>query len=124
MPSPASFASVVRTQEMPKVSPFPPLSVVDPDRRIELRPQALAPRLSSAAPACPQPLPAPHLLDPRAPPTFTPQPAPRLAIPATVEAELMVPAPTDGLPALVVRFLLVCGVVTVLGLLALIYLQL
>jgi hypothetical protein len=33
-------------------------------------------------------------------------------------------APPEGTPPFVIRFLLVCGVVTVLGLLALIYLEL
>jgi hypothetical protein len=62
----------------------------------------------------PRPLPAPPA------PASAPPPPPSLPPPAH-EIELAAP---EAMPALVMRFLLACGLVTVLGLLALIYLQL
>ena len=79
---------------------------------------AAAAALRPPAPPSPPPAPAPQ----QQVPTVRPPPPPMMI--AAGGVALAAPVPADGLPPVVVRFLLVCGVITVIGLLVLIYLQL
>jgi hypothetical protein len=107
-PPPADFHPVTRTQELPNVSG----GVAPP------QPQHVPRSAPAAAPlAAPTRTAPPPAVAPAAPPVAQPSPAPPL------EDSVLLP-PSDATPPFVMRFLLVCGVLTALGLMALIYLEL
>jgi len=115
---------VRRPSVLPKISDFNPVTHTQP---LIQAPSRVAPEpLARVAPAS---IPAP----PRTPPPAPPPPmAPAMAAPVTAPPppaprppeESVVVVPSDGTPPFVLRFLLVCGVLTMLGLMALIYLEL
>lgn len=135
-PSPG-FVPVDRTMEMPMVT-WPAGSPGVP-------PAPPPPTAVHVPPGMPQPrqgLPPPPSFPGGPRPGATPQPAQSISHPAPQHAPLPTPPPPaplppavaappappeaqhEGMPSLVVRWLLVCGLLTVLGLSALIYLQL
>ena len=137
-PPAAGYYPVQRAQDLPNVSPDPrrlrracpgPFPRARPGRPgipLPRRPEhppfpglrrcrrACPPRPRRPPPPRPLPVPAPS-------PAQAPSEAPRA--PAAAGAVTLAP-PLEGTPAFVIRFLLVCGVLTVLGLMALIYLEL
>ena len=114
-PRPPDFQPVTRTQEMPNVS-----HGVAPAPR-QAPPSVPAPPLRTAPPPAMQPS-AP--IQRSAPPPAIQRSAPPPPVPRPPQDSVVVVAPSDATPPLVLRFLLVCGVLTALGLLALIYLEL
>jgi hypothetical protein len=122
MPPPRPAAGMPATLPPPAMPPPRPAAMPMPTpapegfqsvARTLTLPQA-DPRVTSPLPAAQAPYPGPPGALPASQPATQPPPASQGHI------EL---AP-EGMPPLVVRFLLVCGLLTVLGLLALIYLQL
>jgi hypothetical protein len=99
----SAFVPVTRTQELPNVS-----------QRLVPAPGPLPappPSTTGAAPPNPRSRPSSVVVAAHAA-SMAPAPGPSAAFPA------------EGTPLLVIRFLLVCGVITAVGLLALIYLEL
>jgi hypothetical protein len=114
--------------QMPQTGPLPGFTPVDRTLQMTNAERArMAAAAAAALPAPPLPQPPAPLPQPPAPsqqayPTARPPPPPMFVTPGG--AAFAAAASADGLPHVVVRFLLVSGVITVLGLLALIYLQL
>jgi hypothetical protein len=94
-PPPADFEPITHTMELPRVTP----------------PLANPPVISGPEPAMVEPA------------TLVQRSADVEALLAAPSAEVVL-APPEGTPPLVIRFLLVCGMLTVIGLMMLIYLQL
>ena len=130
LPPPRPAAGMPATLPPPAMPPPRPAGAMPaalPPPRATPVPDAFAPAaktltLIKADPRATAPLPAAQ-----PPPYGGPPAGPAVALPAAPPSASQRPmelAAPEGMPTLVVRFLLVCGLLTVLGLLALIYLQL
>jgi hypothetical protein len=116
------FYPVDRTAEMPNVTQSagfaqaPPPPAAPAIQSAPLPPPAMAqlPAVQIAASAM-----APLIV--QAPASVPPPPASAAGVPSRERATLA--PPPEGTPAIVIRFLLLCGLFTVLGLIALIYLE-